>query len=174
MILGVSASSDSDRGPSMRGVDGRGGGYPGDGANPPSGGRGRGMVLPAWMTNQQNQQTPQVGGPVSSLPQHAPCAGCVSFAAAVVRKNSNLFCDEVRSSLPNGRSRFASFLRLFPSAIKSLLVLFTAVCFSTVGKDASTLGGCRAENRGEVMQCFWCPLRRASEYLTAWVPGGAS
>ena len=46
----------------MRGVGSRGGGYPGEGGNPPSGGRGRGMVLPAWMTN---QQTPQSGGPVS-------------------------------------------------------------------------------------------------------------
>lgn len=46
----------------MRGVDSRSGGYPGgEGANPPPGGRGRGMVLPAWMTN----QPPQMGGPVS-------------------------------------------------------------------------------------------------------------
>lgn len=45
----------------MRGVDSRGGGYPGEGGNPPSGGRGRGMVLPAWMTN----QPPLMGGPVS-------------------------------------------------------------------------------------------------------------
>lgn len=61
-------SSDSDRGPAMRGVDSRGGGYPGEGGNPPSGGRGRGMVLPAWMTN---QQTPQSGGPVSYSPLQA-------------------------------------------------------------------------------------------------------
>lgn len=50
----------------MRGVDGGGGSYPGEGGNPPSGGRGRGMVLPAWMTSRQ--QTPQVGGPVSYPP----------------------------------------------------------------------------------------------------------
>ena len=47
----------------MRGVDGRGGGFSGDRANPPpAGGRGRGMVLPAWLVAQQNAQ---MGGPVS-------------------------------------------------------------------------------------------------------------
>ena len=51
----------------MRGVDDRGGAYA-DGGNPPSGGRGRGMVLPAWMTSQQF--TPQAGGPVSFSQPH--------------------------------------------------------------------------------------------------------
>lgn len=46
----------------MRGVDSRGGGYPGESGNPPAGGRGRGMVLPAWMTS---QPPPQAGGLVS-------------------------------------------------------------------------------------------------------------
>ncbi len=47
----------------MRGVDGRGGGFSGDRGNPPpAGGRGRGMVLPAWLVAQQNAQ---MGGPVS-------------------------------------------------------------------------------------------------------------
>lgn len=74
-----STPSDSDRGPPMRGVDGRGGGgYAGEGGNPPAGGRGRGMVLPAWMTN---QQTPPMGGPVSFLGQrHHPASVAGSIA----------------------------------------------------------------------------------------------
>lgn len=57
-------SSDSDRGPPpMRGVDSRGGGLSGNSGNPPpAGGRGRGMVLPAWLVAQQNAQ---MAGPVS-------------------------------------------------------------------------------------------------------------
>ena len=51
----------------MRGVDSTGGGYAGEGGNPPTAGRGRGMVLPAWMTN---QQTPLSGGPVSYFLLH--------------------------------------------------------------------------------------------------------
>lgn len=58
-------SSDSDRGPPMRGVDSRGGGFSGNSGNPPpAGGRGRGMVLPAWLVAQQNAQ---MAGPVSKL-----------------------------------------------------------------------------------------------------------
>lgn len=58
-----STSSDSDRGPPMRGVDSRGGGLSGNSGNPPpAGGRGRGMVLPAWLVAQQNAQ---MAGPVS-------------------------------------------------------------------------------------------------------------
>lgn len=63
VLLHSPQSSDSDRGPPMRGVDSRGGGFSGNSGNPPpAGGRGRGMVLPAWLVAQQNAQT---AGPVS-------------------------------------------------------------------------------------------------------------
>lgn len=93
-----STPSDSDRGPPMRGVDGRGGGgYAGEGGNPPAGGRGRGMVLPAWMTN---QQTPPMGGPVSFLGQrHHPTS--VAGSIAQLKKKSQIR-SEVRSSSRKG------------------------------------------------------------------------
>ena len=63
VLLYSPQSSDSDRGPPMRGVDNRGGGFSGNSGNPPpAGGRGRGMVLPAWLVAQQNAQ---MAGPVS-------------------------------------------------------------------------------------------------------------
>lgn len=63
VLLHSPQSSDSDRGPPMRGVDNRGGGFSGNSGNPPpAGGRGRGMVLPAWLVAQQNAQ---MAGPVS-------------------------------------------------------------------------------------------------------------
>lgn len=69
-------SSDSDRAPPMRGVDSRGGGFSGNSGNPPpAGGRGRGMVLPAWLVAQQNAQ---MAGPVSKLlppSTSRPCGG---------------------------------------------------------------------------------------------------